>query len=143
LNELKEKKPLDRILVAYDHSEEAVKALEHATNLVEEDDELIIIMVIPSVKDEVYGKSRDNMKVSEGRNILKEVEQELKERGIKTRTVVKKGDVADTILEIGNEYNCKLIVIGYKGISKIGRFSLGSVIDRVSRNANRPILMIK
>lgn len=134
---------MDKILVAYDHSEEAKKALSHAKNLIEEDDELIVGMVIPPLEDKAYRKVAVDMKISEARTILKEVVNELKAEGIKARSVIKKGDVAENILQMGSEFECKLIVIGYKGVSKIGRFSLGTVIDDVSRHADRPILIIK
>ncbi|UCH88880.1 MAG: universal stress protein [Thermoplasmata archaeon] len=134
---------MDSILVAYDDSEEAKKALSHAKNIIDEDDELILGMVIPPLEDKAFARVAVDMKISEAKSILKEVVTELKEQGIKARSVIKKGDVAENLLDMGNEFNCKLIVIGYKGVSKIGRFSLGSVIDKISRLANRPILVIK
>jgi nucleotide-binding universal stress UspA family protein len=136
-------KKVASILVAYDDSEEAKKALSHARNLIEGDDELILGMVIPPLEDKAYAKVALDMKISEAKRMLKEVVNELKEEGVSAKSTLKKGDVAENILEMGNEFNCKLIVIGYKGVSKIGRFSLGSVIDKVSRLANRPILVIK
>lgn len=131
------------ILLAYDDSNEAKKALFHAKNLIDENDELIIATVIPELEDKAFAKVAEDMKISEARRILKEVIVELKKEGLKAKSVVKKGDVAEIILQIGNEYECKLIVIGYKGVSKIGRFSLGSVVDKISRHANRPVLVIK
>jgi nucleotide-binding universal stress UspA family protein len=134
---------VEKILVAYDDSEEARKALYHAKNLIEEDDEIIITWVIPPLEDKAFAKVAADMKVSEARSILKELVLELKNEKIKARIVVKTGEVAENILKIAAENNCKLIVVGYKGISKIGRFSLGSVADKISRYADRPVLIIK
>jgi nucleotide-binding universal stress UspA family protein len=134
---------VSNILVAYNDSSQAKKALFHARNMMEEDDSLIIGWVIPQLKDKMYSKFESDTKVSEARSILKEVVEELKTENISAKSIVKKGEVAENILEIASEYNCKLIVLGYKGVSKIGRFTLGSIVDKVSRLADRPVLIIK
>jgi nucleotide-binding universal stress UspA family protein len=109
----------------------------------EEDDVLIIGWVIPQLKDKMYSKFESDTKVSEARSILKDLIAELKAENITAKSIVKKGEVAENIIEIAAENNCKLIVLGYKGVSKIGRFTLGSVVDKVSRLADRPVLIIK
>ena len=134
---------MSNILVAYNDSEQAKKALFHARNMMEEDDVLIIGWVIPQLKDKMYSKFEFDTKISEARSILKDVVAELKTENISAKSIVKKGEVAENILEIALENDCKLIVLGYKGVSKIGRFTLGSVVDKVSRLADRPVLIIK
>jgi len=138
-----EEQILSNILVAYNNSPESKKALFHAKNMMEPEDVLIIGWIIPQLKDKMYSKFESDTKISEARNILKDVIKELKNEGIESKTIVKKGEVAENLVEIAGENNCKLIVLGYKGVSKIGRFSLGSVVDKVSRLANRPVLIIK
>ena len=134
---------MDKILVAYDDSEEAKKALNHAKMMLDSEDELIIAMVLPPLEDKAFARVEADMKYNEARRLLKDLVSVLKNEGISARYVVKTGDVAQSILDMAIENQCKLIVIGYKGVSKIGRFSLGSVVDKVSRHADRPVLIIK
>lgn len=134
---------MHKILVAYDDSDEAKKALNHAKKMLDQEDELILAMVLPPLEDKAFAKVEADIKYNEARTLLKGVIDELRKEGFSAKYVLKTGEVANSILEIGNENQCKLIVIGYKGVSKIGRFSLGSVVDKVSRYADRPVLIIK
>ncbi|MBA3044334.1 universal stress protein [archaeon] len=66
-----------------------------------------------------------------------------KRKGINIIGIVREGDIADEILKIGKEMKCDLIVIGHKGVSKIGKFMLGSVAEKVVRYASRPVLVVR
>ena len=53
------------------------------------------------------------------------------------------GRPADKIVEIANEGNFDLIVMGSRGVGGIKKFFLGSVSDRVADEARCPVLIVK
>jgi nucleotide-binding universal stress UspA family protein len=134
---------LGEILVAYDGSETAKKAIEHAINLLKPEDKLIIISVVPTSKMAEFADIDTDTSVARAQEVINELLAQLREKDINAFGVVKEGDIADEILKMGFELKCDLIVIGHKGISKIGKFSLGSVADKVARYATRPVLIVR
>ena len=134
---------MGEILVAYDGSEAARKGVEHAVNLLKPDDRLIILSVIPSVTIKEFADIDPEISLARAQEAINELLAELKEKEINAIGLVKEGDIAEEIVKMGNELPAELIVVGYKGISKIGRFSLGSVADKVARYAERPVLIVR
>ena len=51
-----------------------------------------------------------------------------------------RGDPAEAILEVAEEKQVDLIVVGTRGLSALERFFLGSVAERVARHAPCPVL---
>jgi len=62
--------------------------------------------------------------------------------GIPVEKVVLTGIPSDEIIQFANESNCDLIVMGRRGFSKIKRFFVGSVTQRVISDAPCPVLVI-
>ena len=54
-----------------------------------------------------------------------------------------KGDVAREIVDTAEKLNADLVILGHRGVSKIGPFSLGSVAERVTDLSNRKVLIVK
>jgi nucleotide-binding universal stress UspA family protein len=134
---------LGEILVAYDGSETAKKAVEHAINLLKPEDKLVVITVVPSAAIKEFADIEPEISLVRAREALNELLIELERKGIASEGVLREGDIADEILKMGFERQCDLIVVGHKGISKIGRFKLGSVADKVARYAERPVLIVR
>jgi nucleotide-binding universal stress UspA family protein len=61
----------------------------------------------------------------------------------KVDIAVEAGDPADEILLVAKKYDSDIILIGYKGYGKEGRFLLGSVTDKVVRHASRSVLVVR
>ncbi|MBM4067950.1 MAG: universal stress protein [Planctomycetes bacterium] len=53
------------------------------------------------------------------------------------------GDPATAILEIAQEQKCDLIVLGTHGRTGLGRLLMGSVAEKVLREATCPVLTVK
>ena len=53
------------------------------------------------------------------------------------------GDPADEILLAAKKHEADIIVVGYKGYGKEGRFLLGSVTDKVVRYAGVSVLVVR
>lgn len=131
------------ILVAYDGSELARKALQKADRMVREEDELLLVHVIPTHIISEFAEVPPEITKAKAQEIMNEALADLKKRGIEANGLVREGDIADEIIKIGSELDVDLIVVGEKGVSKIGRFAMGSVADKVLRYARRAVLLVK
>ena len=131
------------ILVAYDGSELAKKALHKAVELLKPGDELFLAHVIPTAMIAQFVDIPPEVTTLKAQRIMNDALAMLKEKGVHATGLVREGDIADTILKIGAELEVDLILLGEKGMSKVDRFALGSVADRVVKYARRPVMIIK
>lgn len=131
------------ILVAYDGSEAAKKAVEHGKNLLKPEDRLVLVSVLPTAAIAEFAEIDPEISFARAQESLNELLAELRRKNIDAFGMVREGDIADEILKMGDELKCDLIVVGHKGIGKIGRFQLGSVADKVARYAERPVLIVR
>ena len=58
-------------------------------------------------------------------------------------TYAREGDPADAILDVAEEQNADLIIVGNKGMTGAKRFLLGSVPNKVSHHAPCSVLIIR
>jgi nucleotide-binding universal stress UspA family protein len=63
--------------------------------------------------------------------------------GVPVRTYAREGDPADAILDVAEERDADLIVVGNKGMTGAKRFLLGSVPNKVSHHAPCSVLIIR
>jgi len=130
-------------LVAFDGSETSRKALSQAAGLLREGDELLVLMVVPVAAIAEFADVPPDISIAKAHGLVNAAVAELKESGIPALGMVREGDIADEILKIAAEMPVDIIVIGHRGLSKIGRFALGSVADKVARYATRPVLIVR
>jgi nucleotide-binding universal stress UspA family protein len=146
---------MKKLLIAYDGSDASTKAIDVAMKCSGPDDEVVFLTVVPaeltessftnmllptidlkSVVQSGSFKEKAMKKISE---ITKEIEGKIK----KVETVVETGDPADEILLASKKYEVDIIIVGYKGYGKEGRFLLGSVTDKVVRHASKSVLVVR
>jgi nucleotide-binding universal stress UspA family protein len=65
------------------------------------------------------------------------------EAGVAVNTYARQGDPADAILDVAEEQEADLIVVGNKGMTGAKRFLLGSVPNKVSHHAPCSVLIIR
>jgi len=63
--------------------------------------------------------------------------------GVTVETFPRQGDPADAILDVAEESEADLIVVGNKGMTGAKRFLLGSVPNKVSHHAPCSVLIIR
>jgi nucleotide-binding universal stress UspA family protein len=146
---------MKRLLVAYDGSEASNKAIDVAIQCSTPDDELVLLTVIPAALVEstftnmllptidlstVVTPGTFKEKAMEN---LGKLAKELEGKIGKVDVAVEAGDPADEILLVAKKYDSDIILIGYKGYGKEGRFLLGSVTDKVVRHASRSVLVVR
>jgi nucleotide-binding universal stress UspA family protein len=66
-----------------------------------------------------------------------------RDAGVNARTYARQGDPADAILDVAEEREADLIVIGNKGMTGAKRFLLGSVPNKISHHAPCSVLIIR
>jgi nucleotide-binding universal stress UspA family protein len=67
----------------------------------------------------------------------------VREAGLDVETFAREGDPADAILDVAEEREADLIVIGHKGMTGARRFLLGSVPNKVSHHAPCSVLIVR
>jgi nucleotide-binding universal stress UspA family protein len=66
-----------------------------------------------------------------------------REAGVPATTYARQGDPADAILDVAEEQEADLIIVGNKGMTGAKRFLLGSVPNKVSHHAPCSVLIIR
>jgi nucleotide-binding universal stress UspA family protein len=74
---------------------------------------------------------------------LREVQEEYEDADVEIETFARQGDPADAILDLAEEREADLIVVGNKGMTGAKRFLLGSVPNKVSHHAPCSVLIIR
>jgi nucleotide-binding universal stress UspA family protein len=64
-------------------------------------------------------------------------------KGVTVETFSRRGDPADAILDVAEESEADLIIVGNKGMTGAKRFLLGSVPNKVSHHAPCSVLIIR
>ena len=136
-----------KILVPTDGSDFAKKAQKHALFLSKVSGaELIAVSVTENnfvnglpLDDEVYQLNQILKERSEEN--LKEFD-ELNEDDLKITHIIREGSPARVILEVAQEEDVDLIVMGSSGKSGFDRFIMGSVADKVVNSAKCAVLVV-
>jgi len=146
---------MKKMLVAYDGSDASKKAIDVVLKCADKDDEITLLTVVPAELAEssftkmllptidlsnVVKSGSFKQKAKESLSkIVKEIEPEVS----KVNIAVESGDPADEILMSAKKHDSDIIVVGYKGYGKEGRFLLGSVTDKVVRHASKSVLVVR
>jgi len=146
---------MKKMLIAYDGSDASKKAVEMVIKCADKDDEVTLLTVVPAELSESSftkmllptidlssfvksGSFKDKAKESLSK-IAKQIEAEV----AKVTVVAEDGDPADEILITAKKFQSEIIIIGYKGYGKEGRFLLGSVTDKVVRHASVSVMVVR
>jgi nucleotide-binding universal stress UspA family protein len=146
---------MKKLLVAYDGSDASKKAIETVLKCSTKQDEITLLTVIPAELAEssftkmllptidlssIIQSGSFKEKAMESLNkISKQIETDVS----KVNNIVESGDPADEILITAKKVDADIIIIGYKGYGKEGRFLLGSVTDKVVRHASMSVLVVR
>ncbi|MBP1357234.1 MAG: universal stress protein [Sulfolobus sp.] len=137
------------ILVAYDGSENAKRALNVAIDIAKRYNALLeIIEVVDTSALAGMGFAPVPSEVIE--SLYKKAEADVNDakskalnENIQVKGIVIEGDPAGAILEYAIKNNVDLIVTGSRGLSTIKRIFLGSVSTRIVTEAKIPVLVVK
>ncbi len=74
---------------------------------------------------------------------LNKAAEEIRAAGVPVEIFARQGDPADAILDVAEERNSDLIIVGNKGMTGAKRFLLGSVPNKVSHHAPCSVMIIR
>jgi nucleotide-binding universal stress UspA family protein len=146
---------MKKMLIAYDGSDASKKAVDVALKCSDKEDHITLLMVIPAeLAESSFTKMllptidlsqivKSGTFKEKAMESLSKVAREIQGEVQKVNTIVESGDPADEILLSAKKYNAEMIIIGYKGYGKEGRFLLGSVTDKVVRHAGISVLVVR
>jgi nucleotide-binding universal stress UspA family protein len=142
-----------RIVVGTDGSETASEAVRQATELAKlTGATLQIVSAFDPVPQqrlrEESGAAPGDVQYSIGPRedvnvVLEAAAASAKQEGVEVQTHGREGDPADAILDVAEETNADLIVVGNKGMTGARRFLLGSVPNKVSHHAPCSVMIIR
>lgn len=137
----------DTILVGTDGSASANRAVVHALEQAETADAALhAIFVVDTNRYAEPALSSGELLTDEledwGREELNEVVERAADLDTEAVTRVCHGDPWREIVAYADDVDADLVVLGYQGQSHTESGTLGSVTDRVVRNAGRPVLVI-
>lgn len=81
--------------------------------------------------------------VAEAKAYLDPLEERLTQQGVRARSRVREGPAAESILDAARAFDATLIAMATHGRSGIARWLLGSVAERVVRDATVPVLVFR
>ena len=146
---------MKKMLIAYDGSEASKKAIEMVLKCSNSDDEITLLTVVPAeLAESSFTKmllpTIDLSKIvksgsfkDKAKETLSKIVKDLESKVKKVNIEVEDGDPADEILITAKKTQANIIVLGYKGYGKEGRFLLGSVTDKVVRHATVSVLVVR
>ncbi|MBX5465248.1 MAG: universal stress protein [Clostridia bacterium] len=144
-----------KILVAYDGSEPARRAMRFAAGLARRlpGSELEVLYVaedfrVAGLTGEQYldpstweRLERDMLEY--GRKVTEEAAALAEEAGVEALTKVRQGNAAAEIVAEAQSRGVDLIVMGTRGLNALGEIVLGSVSVRVMRQAGCPVTVVR
>ena len=133
------------IVVGYDETEPAKRALERAAELAEMfDAKLIVTSVAPILVGAVRSGGPTDPTDSFGKHLqeLTHARSFLAGRKIDVEYVPAVGEPADTIVELADERNADMVVVGTREPSILERLLGQSVSQAVSRNVGCDVLIV-
>jgi len=130
------------ILVGYDGSEAAQRALDAAADLVGYGSALSVVTVATRPEDEP-GDNGGPAAHDRARELLGDARALLLRRQVTARYLEPVGDPAEMLMETARELDADLIVVGRRDQNALRRIVLGSVSAKVLRRAECDVLVVR
>jgi nucleotide-binding universal stress UspA family protein len=141
------------IVVGTDGSETAGEAVRQATELAKAvGAKIALVSAFEPVGNQRLREERQEVPedvqwmVNEREDVeatLRDAAQQVEAAGVEVETFSRQGDPADAILDVAEEQNADLIIVGNKGMTGAKRFLLGSVPNKVSHHAPCSVMIIR
>ena len=132
-----------KVVVGYDGSDSAKRALERAAQLAGDWGQVVVVSAAESHARTgiTEGAHLDPSEVQGRRSNLEEAKTLLAERGIEAETVEAQGDPGNVIVDAAK--GADLVVVGSRGLNPVQRLLLGSVSSKVVHRAEPDVLVVR
>jgi len=138
-----------KILVPLDGSPLAESVLPHAQALAKAEGAEIVLLSVPRTPSWEYlarspglaNKIIEDIEIETKEYLETEVTQ-LEKEGAKVTSIIRKGPIPETILQVADEVHADVIAMSTHGYTGVQRWLLGSVADRVVHYSHIPVMLI-
>jgi len=137
---------IQRILLGYDESAPAKRALEHALELARRfGAELLVVTVVRIPESGLLAEVEGVIDTAEEhyKEAFAAMAKRAEREGVKLTAEIVAGHPAEQLVHLAELRHADLVVIGSRGRSKVSRWMLGSVSERVLRYAHCPVTIIR
>ena len=131
---------MSKIVIGYDGSEAAKRALERAASLAN-GDEVIVVSAVHQMVSRA-GMGYDPVEAEEHQRHLAEAKARLEELGVSGRTVEGVGDPATVIAAEAEATDADLVIVGSEGKNALERLFEGSVSADLTQKAKTDVLVV-
>jgi nucleotide-binding universal stress UspA family protein len=131
---------MKRILLAYDGTEPAVRALETAVELASRFGAFVGVVSVVPIRSTALGVDPWDDRDVHSKQLL-DAQERLRAQGIEPELIEPYGDPAWTIERLAAERNYDTIVIGSRGQGALGRFLGGSVSEHVVTHTDATVIV--
>ena len=144
-----EKMLYKKIVIPTDGSDVSIEAARHAIEIGKlmkaEIYAIYVIDIAPFIglPTEGFWETMKEILNEEGEKALKNVKKMAEEYGANVKCEILEGVPANEIVEFAEKKRADIIVMGTSGKTGLDRFLLGSVAEKVIRNAHCPVLIVK
>ena len=133
-----------RIVLAYDSSDGAKRALDVVLGIARENDEVTVVGVAEGIPLFGYAGTLPSPEQEEARDRqLAEAETALAGGASPVSVAAGSGDPATAILDVAEKESADLIVMGTRGLGTAERWLIGSVSDKVLHHAHCSVLVAR
>jgi nucleotide-binding universal stress UspA family protein len=142
-----------QIVVGTDGSDTATEAVRQAADLAKKVEAKVgIVSAFEPVSQQRLREERQQVPEDVAHTVgpredveatLAEAAKVVESEGVEVTTFARQGDPADAILDVAEEENADLIMVGNKGMTGAKRFLLGSVPNKVSHHAPCSVLIVR
>jgi nucleotide-binding universal stress UspA family protein len=131
-----------KIVVGYDGSDGAERALDRAVALAGDDGQITVVAgaEMHARTGFTEGARLDPSEIQRRRDDLEQAKARLAERGVQAETVEAQGDPGHVIVESAKDAD--LIVVGRRGLNPVQRLLMGSVSTKVVQRAECDVLVV-
>lgn len=141
------------ILYPTDFSDASRKALQYITRLKEVGTRRVVVLHVVDERDirniARFGQIPDTlttlreMMENQARDKMEKTEANLKAAGFEVKSIITHGIPFKEILNVEEQEDISVVVLGSHGRSNIAEMLLGSVSEKVVQKSKRPVLIVK
>ncbi|HII94082.1 MAG TPA: universal stress protein [Methanosarcina sp.] len=140
---------LQNIVIATDGSKNSQRAISHGIEIAKLSGAIVHALYVVNTsstisenwtagKETIYNIMKDD-----GQKAVSKVKKIGIDSGVEVREVILEGYPSSEIIYFAENNNIDLIVMGTLGATGLERFLMGSVAEKVVRNARVPVLVVK
>lgn len=142
---------IHKLLVPFDSSDSATRALQYAIRLAKENGAMELVIVHAHEPPIVYGEISVYMTEEKASQLLRQHSEDVlrsaiemaSKAGVSFVSEILTGDIPKSIVECAERHECDGIVMGTRGMSAIGNLVMGSIATKVIHVTTLPVTLVK